>query len=74
MPHVQIRNVPPELHRRLRTQAARQGTSLNDYLLGQLEQIAALPTNDEIAERIRARSPRLEGSAADLIRADRDGR
>src|SRR5712691_2921028 len=33
MTHIQIRNVPPELHRKLKVRAAEAGMSLSDYLL-----------------------------------------
>jgi len=33
MTMIQIRNVPPELHRKLKVRAAEAGMSLSDYLL-----------------------------------------
>jgi plasmid stability protein len=36
---IQIRNVPDTLHRRLKSHAALAGTSLSDYLLGEIHQI-----------------------------------
>lgn len=57
-----------------RMQAARQGMSLNDYLRGELEAIAARPTLPEMIERLRRRGPAITESVAPYIRADRDSR
>ena len=40
---VQIRNVPNALHRKLKTRAADLGQTLSDYLLAELERLAARP-------------------------------
>ena len=37
---IQIRNVPDDLHRRLKSRAALEGMSLSDYLLGDLTNLA----------------------------------
>ncbi|MGH3557998.1 MAG: FitA-like ribbon-helix-helix domain-containing protein, partial [Mycobacterium sp.] len=36
---IQIRNVPDEVHRTLRTRAAAAGVSLSDYLLDELVRV-----------------------------------
>jgi plasmid stability protein len=54
---IQIRNVPDELHRALKVRAARAGMTLSDYLLSEIEQIAAKPTLAEMMERLRSREP-----------------
>ncbi len=54
---IQIRNVPEELHRTLKVRAARAGMTLSDYLLSEIEQIAAKPTLAEMMERLRQREP-----------------
>lgn len=75
MPHVQIRNVPTELHRRLKVRAATAGMSLSDYLLQELRRSAEAPTMEEFLERVRARpAVRSKRSAAELVREDRDAR
>jgi plasmid stability protein len=74
MPNVQIRGVPDEVHRRLKSQAALSGQSLNDYLLARMTDIAQLPTVGEVAARIREREPYTGPSSAVLVRADRDRR
>ena len=72
---VQIRNVPDDLHRRLKSRAATAGMSLSDYLLRELDHVASRPTWDEIEARLKQRVP-IEPSepVADLIRAERDSR
>jgi len=72
---VQIRNVPLELHRRLKSRAALAGMSLSDYLLGEIRQAAERPTIDELRARLAGRGavePAL--APADAIRAEREER
>jgi hypothetical protein len=74
MPNVQIRDVPEDVHRQLRSQAALAGQSLNEFLLRRLTDIARTATVPQLAERIRRRA-RYEGpSSASIIREDRDRR
>lgn len=54
---VQIRDVPDEVHRKLKSRAAASGVSLSEYLRGVLDRAASRPTPEELAERIRARGP-----------------
>jgi plasmid stability protein len=42
---IQIRNVPDDLHRTLKVRAAKAGMTLSDYLLSEIEQVAAKPTS-----------------------------
>jgi len=72
--HVQIRDVPEDVHRRLKSQAAFEGLSLNEYLLARITEIARLPTLAELSARIRAREPYTGPSSASIIREDRDSR
>jgi plasmid stability protein len=51
---IQIRNVPPELHRKLKVRAIERGMSLSDYLLAEIRDIAALPTPEEFLRRLDA--------------------
>ena len=51
---IQIRNVPPDLHERLKQRAASKGMNLSDYLKSELDRIALIPTNAEIFARIQA--------------------
>ena len=72
---IQLRNVPEELHRRLKARSAMAGMSLSDYLTKEVRRIADQPTMEEWFERVRRLTPvKLKESAADLVRAERDGR
>jgi plasmid stability protein len=72
---VQIRNVPPELHRRLKARAAMAGMSISEYALRELRKALERPTREEILERLASRPVRrLRRSAAEVIRAERDSR
>lgn len=73
MPNIQIRNVPEELHRVLKAKAATEGSSLSDFVLAELAQLAKRPTPGEMRERLRRREPvHLNPTAADVIREVRD--
>jgi plasmid stability protein len=74
MPNVQIRDVPDGVHRRLKSQAALAGQSLNEFLLARLSEIASVPTVPELAQRIRERAPYDGPSSAAVIRRERDRR
>ncbi len=72
---IQIRNVPDDLHRKLKARAALEGMTLSDYLLSEIGRSAERPTLREIRERLHQRAPvepRLP--PADAVRAERDGR
>jgi plasmid stability protein len=72
---VQIRNVPPEIHRQLKARAAIEGMSMSDYVLREVRKALDKPTRQEILERLRARGVRrMRRSAAAVIRAERDSR
>jgi antitoxin FitA len=72
---IQVRNVPDELHRRLKARAALAGLSLSDYLLRELNRAAERPTAEEMLERLRSRAPvELGEEVADAVRAERDAR
>jgi plasmid stability protein len=70
---IQIRNVPDALHRKLKARAAMLGKSLSDYLLSEMDRIAALPTREEMVARLHSRKPaKLSVPAAKVIRRERD--
>ncbi len=72
---VQIRNVPDDLHRRLKSRAALEGKSLSEYLLGEFRQMAERPTDAEIRALLASREPvETTESAQSAVRAERDGR
>jgi plasmid stability protein len=74
MKMIQIRNVPDDLHRALKARAAREGSTLSDYILAELPRLAEKPTPEQVLARIRQRSPVGGPPAAELIRAERDRR
>jgi antitoxin FitA len=67
---IQIRNVPEDLHRRLKARAAEEGLSLSDYLLRMAQREAGKPTIAELTERIRrrGRSKMTEPPSAEIRR------
>lgn len=70
---VQIRNVPDTLHRKLKARAAGAGQTLSDYLLAEMERLAALPTREQMLERIRSRTRvSLKTPVATVIREERE--
>lgn len=70
---IQIRNVPDDLHRRLKVRAADAGTTLSEYLLRMAEREASCPTIGELSARIRSRGrARLTETPAVLVRGARD--
>ncbi len=73
MKNLQIRNVPDDLHRRLKARAAAEGRTLSDFALTELRRAAERPSLDELLERIRGRGTvRTSESAADAVRAERE--
>jgi plasmid stability protein len=70
---IQLRNVPDALYRRLKARAAMAGVSLSDYLLAEIEEIAAKPTLVELRNRLHKRSPLTsEIDTARLVREERE--
>jgi antitoxin FitA len=54
---IQVRNVPDEMHRALKTRAAAEGMSLSDYIKRELGHVAGTSRLEEISQRNRARGP-----------------
>jgi plasmid stability protein len=70
---IQLRNVPDELHRRLKARAALEGVSLSEYLLPEIRRSAERPTLRELCEQLHQRTPVVpEVSPAKIIRELRD--
>lgn len=75
MGHVQIRNVPDDVHRTLKARAAKAGMSLSEYLLRDVVELARRPTLEEITERIRSRSRvQLDVPVEEIVREEREAR
>ena len=69
---VRIRNVPSDLHRKLKARAALEGMSLSDYLLRELRHVVDRPTLDELRKRLARRRPvRPRPAPAVAVRAER---
>ena len=75
MKMVQIRNVPDDVHRRLKARAALEGRSLSEYALAELRRSLERPTRAELLERLQSRErSAVSPSAAEAVRAERDAR
>lgn len=70
---IQIRNVPDDLHRKLKMRAAKEGVSLSELLLREASRLAETPTWGEIIERIH-RQPRVNLTAEQIVEDIRVGR
>lgn len=75
MKMVQIRNVPDDIHRRLKARAAIEGRSLSEYALGELRRALERPTRRELIERVMSH-PKVtaDEAAVDAVRAARSAR
>jgi antitoxin FitA len=69
---IQVRNVPDDVHRTLRTRAAAAGISLSDFALGELERVAQRPPVSEVLKRARERAGGADSAA--IVAAIREGR
>jgi antitoxin FitA len=67
---IQLRHVPDELHRKLKTRAAAKGVSMSDYILREIAEIESKPTMEEWLERLHKQEPiKVKGDVvADLRR------
>ena len=69
---LQIRNVPDDLHRRLKARAARAGLSMSDYVLREIRKSLTRPTREEVFARMAELPPiELDPPAAEILRDDR---
>ena len=72
---LQIRNVPNDLHARLKARAAYAGMSMSDYVLREIRQSLDKPTRQEVFARIAELPPiQLSPPPADVLRNDRNER
>ena len=73
--NIQIRNVPPATHQRLKARAAAEGFTMSAYLLRMINSHLERPSRQELLDRIRAR-PIFEPDVdlAEIIRDARDAR
>lgn len=72
---IQLRNVPDDLHRKLKSRAALEGLSLTDYLLREIRQVAERPSREEMRRRLEALTPVItKMSPAEVLREEREKR
>lgn len=74
MKTIQVRNVPEEVHRVLRSRAASAGMSLSDYALAELERVASHPPAADVLARARCRTQSGRITTEDVVAAVRAGR
>lgn len=55
MKNILVRGLPDDVHAALARRAERRGQSLQQYLVAELERLAARPTLDEVLDRIERR-------------------
>lgn len=71
---IQIRNVPDELHRELKTRAALAGMSMSDYIKRELSRKTRKSTIKEIGARSRGRSEGSTLTTQDVVDTIREMR
>ncbi|MFT4137323.1 FitA-like ribbon-helix-helix domain-containing protein [Microbacterium sp.] len=72
---IQVRNVPDDIHARLKERAAAEHLSLSDYLNRELAQLVRYRSNAEIVAAFRARGLRLSREQIlDAVHEERDHR
>jgi plasmid stability protein len=72
---IQIRNVPDEVHRKLKIRAAKEGVTLSELLAREARRLAEQPTLEELREHFLSRPRRkLQPSPAAVVRQERDRR
>jgi plasmid stability protein len=74
MAHLQIKNIPPELHEALRQRAANEGLTMSQYVIQILEHEVSLPTQREWLARLSQEPVVLGIDAAGAVRETREER
>jgi plasmid stability protein len=70
---VQLRNVPDDVHRKLKARAAGEGLTMSDYVLREVRKALERPTRDELLARLSARPVRrLRPSPTAILRRERE--
>ncbi|HAP75948.1 MAG TPA: hypothetical protein DCR14_07690 [Acidimicrobiaceae bacterium] len=69
---ITIRHVPTEVRNELAARAARRGASLQEYLLGELSELAARPDRAALVARLRAELRHAPTVSTETIIAARD--
>ncbi len=69
---VQIRNVPDDVYRKLKSRAALAGISLSEYLLAEMRRLLERPTRQELLARLEGRTAvRVRKTPAQMVRSQR---
>ncbi|MFQ5665062.1 MAG: hypothetical protein ACE5I7_01395 [Candidatus Binatia bacterium] len=72
---IQIRNVPEQVHRRLKVRAASEGISMSEYVLRQIKRSLDRPNRDELLRRVAELPPlKVRPPAARALREEREAR
>lgn len=74
MSAIQVKNVSPELHSRLRARARAEGRSLSEYVLDVLERDLTLPTMREWLTQLEHDEPVSGVSSEQIVQTIREGR
>jgi hypothetical protein len=72
--NLQIKDVPTELHQRLKARAGEAGISQRDYVLRLIERDLELPSKAEWLRRLQSDPPSADFDGAALIREVREER
>ena len=71
---IQIRNVPDDIHRKLKMKAAKEGISLSEFLLREASRAAETPTLREWLDMVAQNPPgALQSSADEIVDSIREG-
>jgi hypothetical protein len=73
VPAIQVRDVPPELHDRLRKRAAEHRVTLSTYVLQLLEREVGRPSTREWFDSLSDREPVRVADVRSALVAGRDG-
>lgn len=72
---IQIRNVPSDIHRRVKARAALAGMSMSEYILRELQKSLERPTRQQLLAKVASLpSIELDPSPTALLREERDRR
>ncbi len=74
MTHLQIRNVPEDVHSTVRARAAAEGLSVSEYLLRQITELARTPTQADVFARAARRARQDGPTVDDILTAIEEGR
>lgn len=71
---IQVKNVPDDLHDRLRARARVEGRSLSDYVLDVLQRDLAMPTMRDWLEELKRDEPVVGVSSTRIVELIHEGR